>query len=183
MGRSLFVCVSVAAFGAALVMTLPMRIALAWMGADHAGVSAADVSGSIWNGQLRATQYHGAPLGDMEASLDPFALLSGKRRLTVRGTLGKVALVEGVSRGFEMADAAIEVDTYGRRFPSVAAWDWRMQRCCFPAIAASVRRDASQRMFFSLLSAVPRLRGHCPAPVMLQQLNSKDAHRTSRSAS
>ena len=110
MRRSLLVCASVAAFGAALVMTLPMRVALTWMGADRAGVSAAEVSGSIWNGRLRATQYHGASLGDVEASLDPFALLLGTRRFAVQATLGKTTLVEGTSRGFEMADAAIEVE-------------------------------------------------------------------------
>ena len=109
MTRSLLVCTSVAAFGAALVMTLPMRVALTWIGADRAGVSAAEVSGSIWNGRLRAAEYHGASLGDVEASLDPFALLSGTHRLAVRGTLGKATLVEGASRGFEMTDAAIEV--------------------------------------------------------------------------
>ena len=110
MRRSLLVYVSVAAFGAALVVTLPMRVALAWIGTDNAGVSAAAVSGSIWNGRLRSTQYHGAPLGDVEASLDPFALLSGERRVAVQGTPGKATLVEGVSRGFEMADATIEVE-------------------------------------------------------------------------
>lgn len=110
MRRSLLVSAFVAAFGAALVMTLPMRVALTWMGADRAGVSAAEVSGSIWNGRLKAAEYHGASLGDVEGSLDPFALLSGTRRLAVRGTVGKATLVEGASRGFEMTDAAIEVE-------------------------------------------------------------------------
>jgi hypothetical protein len=109
MRRSLLVCASVVAFGAALVMTLPMRVALTWMGADRAGVSAAEVSGPVWNARLRAAEYHGAFLGDVEASLDPFALLSGTRRLVVRGILGKATLVEGASRGFEMTNAAIEI--------------------------------------------------------------------------
>jgi hypothetical protein len=80
------------------------------MGADRAGVSAAGVSGSIWNGRLKAAEYHGASLGDVEASLNPFALLAGTRRLAVRGTLGNATLVEGTSRGFEMTDASIEVE-------------------------------------------------------------------------
>jgi general secretion pathway protein N len=110
MRPSLLVAVSVLLFVAALAVTVPMRLALAWASADRAGVSAAEVSGSMWDGRLRAAQYRGVPLGDVEASLDPFALFAGTRRLAVRGTLGRATLVDGGSRGFEMADAAIEVE-------------------------------------------------------------------------
>lgn len=102
--------VFVAGFAAALASTLPMNLALAWLGVDRIGVAAAEVSGSIWNGRLTAAQYRGIPLGDVEASLDPFALIAGTRRLAVHGTLGRATLVQGDWRGFEMADAAIEVE-------------------------------------------------------------------------
>jgi hypothetical protein len=110
MKRVTFAVVSFAAFSAALAITLPISFALSWLGADRMGVSAAEVSGSIWDGRLRAGQYRGVPLGDIEASLDPFALLAGTRRLAVQGTLGRATLVQGDTRGFEMADAAIEVE-------------------------------------------------------------------------
>jgi len=102
--------VFVAGFAAALASTLPMSLALAWLGGARIGVSAAEVSGSIWNGRLRAAQYRGIALGDVEASLEPFALLAGTRRLAVQGTFGRTTLVQGDTRGFEMADAAIEVE-------------------------------------------------------------------------
>lgn len=105
---SALACVFVAGIALALAATVPMSVALSWLGADQVGVSAAEVSGSIWSGRLKAAQYRGIPLGDVEASLDPFALLVGTRRLAVQGTLGGATLVDGDSRGFEMADAAIE---------------------------------------------------------------------------
>jgi hypothetical protein len=110
MRLSLLVAVSVLAFAAALAVTAPMRLTLAWAGADRGGVSAAEISGSMWDGRLSAAQYRGVLLGDVEASLDPFALFAGTYRLAVQGTLGRATLVQGVSRGFETADAAIEVE-------------------------------------------------------------------------
>jgi len=102
--------VFIAGLAAVLAATVPMRLALSWLGADQSGVSAAEVSGSIWSGRLKAAQYRGIPLGDVEASLDPLALIAGTRRVTVQGTLGKATLVQGTLRGFETADAAIEIE-------------------------------------------------------------------------
>jgi general secretion pathway protein N len=86
-----------------------MRVALAWFGADRAGVSAAEVSGSIWSGQLKGATYRGMPLGNVALSLDPITLAGGAQRLIVQGPLGRATLVRGSTHGFEMADAAIEV--------------------------------------------------------------------------
>ena len=99
----------VAGLAAALVGTVPMRFALSWLGAGQSGVSAAEVSGSVWNGHLTAAQYRGIPLGDIEASLNPFALIAGTRRVAVHGPQGKATLVQGTLRGLEAADAAIEI--------------------------------------------------------------------------
>lgn len=104
---------SFAAFTVALAATLPMRLALAWSSVDRAGVSAAEVSGLIWNGRLKDAQYRGIPLGDIDASIDPFALLTGTRRVAVQGRLGRATLVQGDAHGFEMADAAVELDHLG----------------------------------------------------------------------
>jgi len=109
MKRSALACVFVIGIALALAATVPMSVTLSWLGADQVGVSATEVSGSIWSGRLKSAQYRGIPLGDVEASLDPFALLAGTRRLAVQGALGSATLVQGDSRGFETADAAIEV--------------------------------------------------------------------------
>lgn len=117
MKRSTLACVFVIGSALALAATAPMRVTLSWLGADQAGVSAAEISGSIWNGRLTETHYRGIPLGDVEASLHPFALLAGARRLAVQGTFGRAMLVHGDSRGFEGADAAIEVAYLRPAFP------------------------------------------------------------------
>jgi len=93
----------------ALAATIPMSVALSWLGVDQAGVSAAEISGSIWNGRLKTVQFRGIPLGDVEVSLHPLALLLGARRVAIQGTLGRATFVQGDTRGFEAADAAIEV--------------------------------------------------------------------------
>ena len=117
MKRSALACVFVIGSAFALAATAPMRVTLSWLGADQAGVSAAEISGSIWNGRLTGTHYRDIPLGEVEASLDPFALLAGTRRLAVLGTFGRATLVQGDSRGFEAADAAIEVAYLRPAFP------------------------------------------------------------------
>jgi len=109
MKRVTFALTFVVAFAAALASTVPMSIALTSIGADQVGVSAAHVSVSIWNGRLEAAQYRGMPLGDVVAALDPWALVAGTRRLAARGVFGRATLVQGDARGFEMADAAIEI--------------------------------------------------------------------------
>jgi general secretion pathway protein N len=108
MNRWALALVFVTGFTAALVGTVPMSLALSRAGATH--VSAAAVSGSIWNGRAEAARYRDIPLGDVELSLDPLALLSGTRRVTMNGPLGRFTLVQGAARGLEAADAAIEVE-------------------------------------------------------------------------
>lgn len=110
MKRWTLACAFVAAFSSALPGTAPMSLALSWLNADEFGLSAADVSGTIWSGRLKEARYRAMPLGDVEVALDPLALLAGTRRAAVRGPLGKVTLVQGAVHGFENADAAMAVE-------------------------------------------------------------------------
>lgn len=109
MNRWALFAVFVIGFTVALVGTVPMSVALSWVGANQAGLSAVTVSGSIWNGRLKAVQYRAIPLGDVEAALDPFALIAGTRRLAVNGPLGAAILVQGATHGFESADATVDI--------------------------------------------------------------------------
>lgn len=45
------------------------------------GLEAEQISGSIWNGQLRGASYGGLPLGDVDVGLDPRRLLRGEASL------------------------------------------------------------------------------------------------------
>ena len=60
-----------------IIATFPMRLALAWSGATDAGITARDVRGSVWSGELVDARLGVLPLGSVRASLSPLALLGG----------------------------------------------------------------------------------------------------------
>lgn len=75
---------SIAALLLALVLiiaTFPMRLALAWSGAPDAGVTAREVRGSVWASELVEARLGALPLGTVQASLSPLALLGGDTEL------------------------------------------------------------------------------------------------------
>ena len=158
-------------FAGALAGTVPMRLALSWLGADRIGVAATEVSGSLWSGRLTAAQYRGIALGDVEASLDPFALVASTRRLTVHGTLGSATLVQGGTRGFEAADGAIEVAHLHTTLPLAGLM--RLEQATLLFSGGRCAR-AEGRIATDILSAhsrdprsralVVRRRGRCRAP-------------------
>lgn len=54
---------------------LPLRLAFAWWAPD--GLTAGDVTGSIWAGHARDLRYRAAMLGDVDVALQPMALVQG----------------------------------------------------------------------------------------------------------
>jgi len=72
-----------AMLAAALILFLPLRLALGWLALD--GLSARAVSGSIWMGRLRDARFRGVPLGDIDMGLGVMPLLLGQARFALRG--------------------------------------------------------------------------------------------------
>lgn len=68
--------------------TIPLRAALGWARVDTLGLSAQGVRGSIWGGRLAQAQLGSAALGDLAAGANPFVLLTGGVRLSLRGAEG-----------------------------------------------------------------------------------------------
>lgn len=64
-----------------VIATFPMRLALGLSGATDAGITARDVRGSIWSGELAEARLGVLPLGTVRASLSPIALLGGNVEL------------------------------------------------------------------------------------------------------
>ena len=64
-----------------IAATFPMRLALALSGASDAGFSARAVRGSVWSSELVDARLGALPLGTLDASLSPLALLSGRTEL------------------------------------------------------------------------------------------------------
>ena len=60
-----------------IIATFPMRLALSVSGATDAGISARDVRGSVWSGELVDARLGALPLGTVRASLSSLALLGG----------------------------------------------------------------------------------------------------------
>ena len=104
-GRILFFT---ALFVAALVMLLPMRVAMAVSGAADSGLSARTVSGSAWRGQLRDARFGTFDLGDLAAALQPLPLLTGSTHIAVRGAAGQgLVIAGGGTRGIDALNARV----------------------------------------------------------------------------
>ena len=78
-----------------LLATFPMRLALAWSGATDTGVTAREVRGSIWSGELVEARLGALPLGTVRASLSPLALLGGSVELAFSRTDERLGALAG----------------------------------------------------------------------------------------
>lgn len=89
-----------AAFVVALIILLPLRLAMGWFDLGNTGLTARQVSGSVWYGNLREASFGGVALGDLHAGLSPFQLLVGRARINLSGQGGAAPVhgAIGVSR-------------------------------------------------------------------------------------
>ena len=74
-----------AMFVVALIVLLPLRLAMGWFDLGDTGLTAREVRGSIWSGSLREASFGGVALGDLHAGLSPFPLLVGRARIDLAG--------------------------------------------------------------------------------------------------
>ncbi len=72
-----------AAFAFSLIALLPLRVAMAWLGAGDYGLAAREASGSVWLGALKEAQLGPVPLGDVTARLNSLPLLLGRARISL----------------------------------------------------------------------------------------------------
>jgi general secretion pathway protein N len=72
-------------FVAALLAFLPLRLALGWFGLSEQGMTAREVTGSIWAGSLREARFGQIALGDLSAGVSPLQLLVGRARVDLSG--------------------------------------------------------------------------------------------------
>lgn len=82
-----------------IIATFPMRLALAWSGATDAGVTAREVRGSVWSGELVEARLGALPLGTVRASLSPLALLGGNTELAFSRTDERLGALAGRLHG------------------------------------------------------------------------------------
>ena len=72
-----------AALALALVVLLPLRVAIGWFGLNGRGLAAREAEGSLWLGTLKEAQFGAVPLGDVRARLDLLPLFLGRARLSL----------------------------------------------------------------------------------------------------
>ncbi|MGN6375196.1 MAG: type II secretion system protein N [Sphingomonas sp.] len=74
-----------AMFVLALIVCLPMRLVLGWIGLGETGLTARQVQGSLWFGELKEARAAGFDLGDLSAGVAPAPLLLGRARVDLAG--------------------------------------------------------------------------------------------------
>jgi len=110
--RSLFL---LCAFLIALLLFLPLRLALGWLGLERTGVTARAATGSVWSGRLKEARLGDAPVGDLDAGLSALPLLLGRARVGVEspqpgpGRIVGAIMVRRSGLGIEDMTGAIPV--------------------------------------------------------------------------
>lgn len=69
----------------ALVIFLPLRLVLGWVGIGGQGMTALSARGSVWSGSLTEARFGDVALGDLAAGLSPLPLLLGRARIVIAG--------------------------------------------------------------------------------------------------
>lgn len=107
-----------------LIGTAPLALALRLAGAEARGLSAARVSGSVWNGRLEDASFQGAPLGEVQLGLDPAGLVmgGGRFRFVLEGPVSGrgLAQLRGARLGFPQLDLSGPTSAFAPGLPFAA---------------------------------------------------------------
>lgn len=117
-------------FAAGLLVFLPMRMALGMAGLERFGLSAREVSGTVWSGRIDRLMLGNISLGSVHAALSPVQLLMGRARFDIWRRTGAADDIGGaITAGF----GRIGVDDLtgpiplGRRFAPLPVGNFVME--------------------------------------------------------
>lgn len=79
----------------ALLVFLPMRVALGLAGLERLGLSARDIRGTVWSGRIDQLMAGDMAMGTVRAGLSPIALLTGRARFDVERSRGQADDIKG----------------------------------------------------------------------------------------
>lgn len=82
-------------FALAILVFLPMRVALGLSGLDRIGLAAREVRGTIWSGRVDQLMLGNMPMGSVHAALSPAALAIGRARFDIWRRAGRPDDVSG----------------------------------------------------------------------------------------
>lgn len=97
-----------ALFVVALLVSIPLGLAMSVSGLSNSGLTARRAEGTIWGGSLIDARFGALVLGDVKTALSPFPLLVGRGRVRVWGPVGRGTIVAGQGRsGVDNATARL----------------------------------------------------------------------------
>jgi general secretion pathway protein N len=105
-----------AVFVIALIVLLPMRLALGAIGVGDQGLTARAVDGSVWSGAVREAQVGRIALGDLGVAVSPLALLAGRARIDLAGHA--TDLGGSVHGAIEMSRHSVGLDRMSASLPA-----------------------------------------------------------------
>lgn len=100
----------------ALIVLMPMRLMLSLVGLGEVGLSARNVSGTVWFSRLSDAHVGDLDLGDLNAALSPWRLPLGEARFGLRGAPhddkpGLTGSIRTSRHGFGVDDMTASVPT------------------------------------------------------------------------
>lgn len=109
-----------AVFFAALLILLPLRFVLGWFDLGSTRIAARAATGSVWFGGLREAQVGTIALGDVKASLSPWALLGGRARVALASpdAGGETATTRAVHGAISVSRHGVGLDSMTARLPA-----------------------------------------------------------------
>ncbi len=78
-----------------LLIFFPMRVALGLAGLERLGLSARDISGTVWSGRIDQLMAGDMAMGSVRAGLSPIALLTGRARFDIERSNGQADDIKG----------------------------------------------------------------------------------------
>ncbi|MBC2778070.1 type II secretion system protein N [Parasphingopyxis marina] len=107
MGRRVFFLII---FLIALLVSIPMRFGLGFLGFDDQGLTAREARGSIWSGLLLDARYGDAGLGHLDAGLGFFPLFAGRARVSIESHLVAGQDMQGLRAALTIAGSEAGLD-------------------------------------------------------------------------
>lgn len=151
-----------AAFLLAALLTLPLRAAIAWLGVSPP-LTAGQIDGTVWRGQLRDVHWQRAALGDLSIRLRPSQLIFGTLALDAQGSRIATTLLQGSRRGVEALRGSLDLDHAGLRLrltfqDTGATFDGKLCRLAAGALTIELP-DLQTADGVPVLHATPRCEG------------------------
>ena len=151
-----------AAFLLAALLTLPLRAAISWLGISPP-LTAGQVDGTVWRGQLRDAHWQRAALGDLSIRLRPWQLALGTLQLDAQGSRFATTLLQGRRRGAEALRGSLDLEHAGLLLrlsfqDTGAVFDGKLCRRAAGALTIELP-DLQTAAGAPLLHATPRCEG------------------------